>query len=94
MSWTCRGRVSVGESPLKGQSTGLSQPDPPVRPLKEKKMSVSTSNPGSKCSQGVLEVAPNVSARGARSGTVQSAWQVPPVKRKRREDRASRKGKW
>ena len=46
---------------MKGQSTRLSEPGPPVRPLQEK----NSSNPGSEVPSGAPEVAPNVSARGA-----------------------------
>ena len=66
---TNRRRVSVGGSPLKGPSTRLSEPGPPVRPLKEKELGpfgeLSTSNPGSEVPEVAREVAPNVSARGA-----------------------------
>ena len=63
-------RFQSAESPLKGPSTKLSKPGPPVRPLKEKELcpfgELSTSNPGAEV-PGVVapEVAPNVSARGA-----------------------------
>ena len=55
---------------LKGPSTRLNKPGPPVRPSKEKKLGpfreLSTPNPGAEV-PGVAapEVAPNVSARGA-----------------------------
>ena len=55
---------------MKGPSTRLSEPGPPVRPLKEKELGpfgeLSTSNPGAEIPEVVApEVAPNVSARGA-----------------------------
>ena len=67
---TNRRRVSVHKKPLKGQSTRLSEPGPPVRPLKDKELGpfgeLSTSNPGAEIPEVVApEVAPNVSARGA-----------------------------
>ena len=55
---------------MKGPSTRLSKPGPPVRPLKRKELGrfgeLSTSNPGAEV-LGVVapEVAQNVSARGA-----------------------------
>ena len=55
---------------MKGPSTRLSKPGPPVRSLKERELGpfgeLSTSNPGAEV-PGVVapEVAPNVSARGA-----------------------------
>ena len=54
---------------MKGLSTRLSKPGPPVRPLKEKELGpfgeLSTSNPGSEVPGVAPEIAPNVSARGA-----------------------------
>ena len=54
---------------MKGPSTRLSKPGPPVRPLKEKELvllgELSTSNPGAEVPGVAPEVAPNVSARGA-----------------------------
>ena len=57
-------------SSLKGPSIKLSEPRPPVRPLKEKELGLfgelSTSNPAAEVTEVVAqEVAPNVSARGA-----------------------------
>ena len=53
-------------SPLKGPSTRLSEPVPPVRPLKEKEMGpfgeLSTSNPRAEVPGVAPKVAPNVSA--------------------------------
>ena len=66
-----RRRVSVGGEPLKqGPSARLSEPGPPVRPLKEKELGpfgeLSTSNPGAEVPEVVApEFAPNVSACGA-----------------------------
>ena len=72
--WEPEDKPSTGFSrrgaPLKGPSTRLSEPGPPVRPLKEKEFcpfgELSTSNPGAEV-PGVVapEVAPNVCARGA-----------------------------
>ena len=55
---------------MKGPSTRLSKPGPPVRPLKEKELGpfgeLRTSNPGAEVPEVVAsEVAPSVSARGA-----------------------------
>ena len=54
---------------MKGPTTRLSKPRPPVRPLKEKELGpfggLSTSNPGSEVAREAPEVAPNVSSRGA-----------------------------
>ena len=56
-------------SSLKGPSTRLSKPGPPVSPLKGKELGplgeLSTSNPGSEVPGVAPEVAPNVSAHGA-----------------------------
>ena len=53
---------------MKGPSTRLSKPGPPVRPLKEKELGplgeLSTPNPGAEVPGAALE-APNVSGRGA-----------------------------
>ena len=54
---------------MNGPSARLSEPGPPVNPLKEKELGpfgeLSTSNPGSEVPGGAPEVAPSVSAPGA-----------------------------